>query len=780
MNVPRRFLFFVLFSLVLASWALSACESNEKVSPSNGDQESSAAEVYNKINLVQYHNAQGASIAVDTSGTVWAASAAGLLGFNPGLNWDDDEDDGLVLQDAQTLENWPESAVSWLCIDATDTIWLGTKNRVFVYDTGQSTTGVSDDTFEEAPVSSFMEGNREILAATCNKGGGGLFLSTSNGLMALLNETDAEGATVVRIADYRNSGTPLAGRPYPISTDTNGWLWAQVTESGNAEIQAYRLAPVGGQGFDFVERHRFPALSFAPKIIAADGEDGVWFIRDDDAVYLAHKGTLSDTTDDKIVVFVSGDSSKFEGLYPIGSGRALAYEDYGLHLFLLDIGELDDDTDNVSKELDEEGFTGLDNRLESAAYIEGKGLWYSSRMDFGFFEFDDTLETAGWTPRDYSSLGHVPFNDLSGFASKDGAVFLGGPSGVMEIAIGEDAEPEEYEFTYHSIDRLDSEVPFGITSMENLGEGVVFGGYNLGYLPPEDEPVLWNSSGAPSGVEMLKVGPQNYVWVSSVQYISGLPFGRLDVYSPHGTPDNSGDDNWNEIDTDYFGAQTSGYLANTMAFFDDCHGLIGNALGLHYYDCGGSLAESSDDVGISPLLEEAREVETILPDPSNEGGFWVMTLEGLLYYDTAKTVSVDDDQLVDYDEIEKPSYSMAMDDEGRLYYFIDYGLFVHDPMGTPLDPSDDQGLLIGVEGARSAVVQVDFRNDVWFAYNGDGKGIHHLRIENLKMHSWDNAFTPIPTDGTGESDPGDSSSGGESSSGGDEDATESATEEVVE
>jgi len=307
-------------------------------------------------------------------------------------------------------------------------------------------------------------------------------------------------------------------------------------------------------------------------------------------------------------------------------------------------------------------------------------------------------------------------------------VDLGGADGLLRLTLN--AQGAVSARAAIEVEDPASSAPFDVAVLLPLDEGVLAGGASLAWIEGSEAHV-WARSSAPAGVTALALGPDQSLWVGTLvqSFVPLIPFRSYDV---GGTLDDGADDTWQMITNDWFGA-SAGAPVDAIAFYEGCRAVIGNAKGLHHFDCGGTPFDPDDDVVVSGLYKPGTLIRGLRPVAGST--FFLSSLTGLAFLDLHDTADPSDDTHRDCD-LPSPSYGFAWDG-ARLIYFAGDGLVWHDVAGTPGDASDDSAALLPMEYSRTARVEVDGSGGVWFSF-GDASGVRRVRPD-----AGDLAFVPL-------------------------------------
>ncbi len=697
-----------LISLLVFGWVCSGCHSNGKITQTDGDVDGELTESQTEaasLEVSKWFSGNGSVLAKDADGRLVSVSKAGLVILDTQGTPADFSDDTKTVHTELTDENWPSGTVLDACVDGSGAIWFAEKAGLFRLPVAEDE---NEPAIQQAETEEIFTAGRDVLQLMCLHAGGGVWVSTTFGFLEVVPGEAGDDPSAWTITDHRDEGSVLSQRPHFASLDSADRLWATVYD-----VDTYKLfVDVDGT----VSEIAFGFADPAPTALVADGDQGVWVMSGEDAWYFSHNGTPADASDDSWTQLPATGGIEAHTLIPIGSGRALVYAGNLRDMHLLDTHDTaaaDDDTVVLLPSL------GMDdqNRLVSAVALDDAGLWFSSEADFGLAVYGNDLAADGWTSSRLIDLGSAPANDLAGFSASGDQVYLGGPNGVVTAGLAEEGT-DAFTFSASTLAIPDKATPFHILSIAAVSGGLVVGGDMLAYMDSNGAFSTWEAK-SPSSVSLIVPGPNDVLWLTSTlqSIVTVISFA---VYDFNGTPKNGMDDETEKIDTEYFGFN-AGVSADTMAFFDGCKALIGNSLGLHYYDCNGTAIDPSDDIAETGLLDGAKLIKQI--EHIGEGKFWVTNLQGLHYLDMKQTADPADDTVVDYEHPGQAA-SFAVDSQGRLITFITGGLLVRDPVDTPADPSDDLGALFPMDWTTTAVVRVDAQDGWWFG-KGDGSGIYY-------------------------------------------------------
>jgi hypothetical protein len=676
--------------------------------------------------------AQNSRLFATGEGRVYMAAKAGLVGLEYSGTPGDREDDAYLIHHELSLPEWPTADLTGLCRDASGWVWVSTKTGLLAIDDGGTFSDPSDDRSFAPDLSAQISGAREILGLFCQTEGAGVWAATTAGFVIVL--PDAEQPEILEnwtILDYSGQSDALGVFPNAFARDANGVIWVTAFEQSAFALYAVETGAPATADDDTVHAVAYGFAEPKPSVLAADGAAGVWIIDDKTAWHMAHKGTLGDDTDDVWTKLPVPSGVAMNGFIPIGPNAALALEEGDRDVYFVSTAGTDSTADDLAVVM--AGFgANADNPLFSAAYDAEAGLWYSTRYDVGLLAFSGgDLPDAGWTALRFPSLGAVPGNDLSGFVADADGVWLGGPNGLVKATYEADTPVADFIFTGFTLERPDSPEPFNVATLLPLEGGILAGGAYLAWLNPEGAFTVWNARSAPENVNLVASGPDGALLVSTLLRTIATIVG-FKAYDYNGTPANPNDDDSQNLDNAHFGF-ASGFPVQTLTVIEGCRCLVGTIEDLSYWDCNGTPLETNDDI-LEPDLVRARNGSTVAQNIKQvtveaSGGAWFISKDGLRHLDLAGTPEAADDTLTEYD-IPRIAASFAMDADGRLYYFMERGFMIHDPKGTPGDPTDDQAAILDMATDTKAQVRLDAFNNVWFSY-GDGSGVFFGRLGEL-------------------------------------------------
>lgn len=715
MSRGRRWARCASFAAVFAGLAALACERNAKLDPdADGGRDmvaadSEASEPAPLASVTKWLTPHGALLAVSDEGVVWTASRAGLLAFDAGASAGAPADLAVLVHHEGTLAAWPtDKPLTDLCLDRAGGLWLAVGHAFFLFDPGDTILDPSDDALVAAPDEAFPA-SRDILDLACRRDGPGVWVATAGGFTWLAAGSTPRDPSSWSLVDYGADGSALSRRPYASDVDDAGRVWTISFVSDTFALHAVEPGEPSDPGDDREIAVPFGLPEPSPSALVHDAAAGIWLLSDGRPWHLDPGGTLDEPGDDAWVELPLAVNVRLSAFVPLGPGRTYAVSDDGVDIYLLDTKGTIAPGDDAATRLGRFGLTDA-NEYVSAAPDPARGLWLSSRRDFSLLEVA-TDPAEGWTRRRFHGLGGVPGNDLGGFHAGADRVTLGGPNGLVSVSFDSGGHIEARQAT-----GLDdpSGAPFDVATLTPVPDGLLAGGKWLAHVAG-DVVSPWNASGAPSGASVVAQGPGTALWVSTLVQ-SFVPLINVKVYDWAGTPDAS-DDLWKAVSNDWFGS-SSGAPVEAFVFYDGCRALVGNALGLHHYDCLDTPLDPSDDEVVTGLYRAGRPIR--LFRHVGAGTFFLSSTSGLAYLDLASTADPADDLVVELD-LPSPSSGFAWDGE-RLYYFAGPGLIAHDVGGTPQDPADDTAAVVPLVFGRSARVEVDTSGGVWFDF-GDASGI---------------------------------------------------------
>jgi len=665
---------------------------------------------------------------------VWSASKAGLLGLDNKGTVEDQSDDETLMHHEFTLENWPTEDIVGLCSGVGSTLWIATKNALYLFDPKDTPFDASDDELTKGETDVFSS-ERTIVNLGCDPEKEEAIVSTSAGFVMVNSGDTLADASSWTWLDYQNEGQKRSGsrveteaadvlssRPYHTDIDSDGRLWV-ITYTDSYRIYVMELGDIMAADDDSLNEIALDDVSpISPTSITADSNIGAWIVNNGQAYHVSYNlvgesvWTLLDL----------GTTAPVERFMAIADGVAVAVVAGSVDKILVDTKSTDDVTDYVVLQMP--GFGEMEtNRITSVALQASTGIWYSTRHDFGLLKFGDDIAGQGWQPIRYHSLGSVSANDIGALVALDNHVYLAGTTGITKVAYATDTTVPEFVFSTYPVDNPEGLDPIELKSLIELDNGALAGGKYPAYLSAEGNVIPWDKRGGPKHVTLATSGPQKHLWVGTVHSALVSLF-SFRAYDYRGTPEKAGDDSWEAISSDWFGA---GVFASVdfMAFFDECKALIGNPVGLHYYDCNGTPMDASDDSTYGELLGTDNPVQKL--EYAGNNGFWIKTMDGLGYFDMGGTPDTEDDQLVSY-HVQGQSVDFAYDGFNRLYYFVEDGLMIHDINATPLDLTDDLAVLIEMRSDKKAILELDKHSGLWCSY-GDGSGVYYVKIENLEF-----------------------------------------------
>ncbi len=744
--------FGVGFMIVLLALC-AGCHKNEKLDLDNtqpeadgdtepdadGDGEESTAVLPSYAKWVTPHYA---ALTVDSTGTIYALNKAGLTVFAPG-DLEDETDDQVITHHELTLENWPAENPASICADQQDNIWLATETRLFLYLPQDTPFDASDDALIEPSLGENSASSREFLNLYCNPAGAGVLASTNFGFVTLVPGDDPSDATAFTVADYNGSSSSLSNRPYSAAVDGEGVLWLTLYTETGYELHAVQIGAFEDSSDDQDHTVPFGFENAQPTSLSVDGTDAIWInsknlkkvdSSDTRVWHLTHNKTYADSSDDSWVMMPEINNVASENFISAGPGRLLATNTYDANLGMIVYSNSQTETedDDQAEKLPDFGLAE-DHRLRFAIYQENVGMWYSSDEDFALLVLAEDVFADGIDVHHFSNIGHAPSNDLPAAVMASDGMYLGGTGTTVRVNYDADTAFEDFAFTTYDLNHEEDPTPFDARAIIPYRDGVLVGGTTLAYLYPDGSHVLWNGTQGMEDVVAIAQGPDNLLWTS--QYSLGLlTIASFNVYDPKNL-DNASDDVKEGITTEFFG-KSVGQTVDAILFYDGCKALTGNIYGLFNYDCMGTTMDTDDDTATELSLDSARKAGSQVTEIRNadENGFWVMTVLGLMYFNMGTSGDdTSDDSSVSYSDVSGPSFMFEVDANGLLYYFLTDKLVIHDPKGTPADPSDDEAAVVELPGAsRQSTLALDDFNGIWIGL-GDASGLIYLRPGDLSF-----------------------------------------------
>jgi|GEM_PF-6181162 len=730
-------IYFLLLLVLILS--LPACEKNEKLAlATDGDADSSEIAVdgdtdmetvekdpYLKIeSLYKWHNPQNSTLSLGKDELLWSVSSAGIIGLNTSGTPDDEGDDVVLMHNELTLADWPGDAIVSSCADGSGSVWLATQNEYYLFSYGTDFDDLSDDTF----IKGNLEGNfaiSDIKLLLCNKDNHGVWISTGAGFLAV-DQTNTPSDP----ADWKRrnfiGGSIMSMSPYAASYDGTQWLWLTVFVEDSLKLYAVDTKSVTDSGDSGIYPIT-PGFADAVQIsyLAVDTNKGLWLINGTKTFYFKHGETPADTGDDYWIELLSGTELGLSAVFPANEGLAFGLKGDS------DLYRLDANNTAIKKMADV-GFSS-DNTIKSAVSQDGIGLWYSSKSDFGYISYVDDPTDAAWEMQRYVRVGGVPANDLSGFAAKENMVYLGGSTAVSSIEYEEDADFSDFVFTSWPLSVPDDPAPFFVQSLAAIDDGILVGGAVPSYISNGGESSVWDEGSCPQNINYISANQGNFIWMGAGQIVAGVMVPWFYIYDSGGSLKKSSDDEWISYSNEYFGGLEAGPI-NDVDFINEDTALFGNDLGLFGVTFGEDRLDPEDLTVEVGLLDGTQSIRAITS--AGNGCFWIGSLrEGLSYLDTKGTAAKDDDEFYHYENVKMKSYIPSLDKNGRLYYVIDEGIMIHDPMGTPLDETDDMGVVITLNYEQRPTIAIDGRGGIWFSLQ-NGNGIYFARLDDGELKPW--------------------------------------------
>ncbi len=730
----------VTFPILLALMVfLSACEKNEKLSMVDGDGDGPETSIdgdsdgelieddpYVKVELLhKWHNPQNSFLSHGSDSLLWSVSSAGIIVLDISGTPDDESDDVVLSHNELTLAGWPTDSVIAACADGSGALWIATQNGYFLFSYGADISDTSDDTL----IAGNMEGQdaiADIKRLFCRSDAAGVWISTGAGFVAVDESADPADAAKWQRNSFIGSNNIMSLSPYAASFDGSQWLWMSVFEGDALKLYAVDTASVknsGDTGINLIT----PGFADSVQIsfLAVDSNKGLWIINGTKTFYFKHGGTTGDTSDDEWIELLAGTELELTALFPAESGLAFGVK-----------GDTDFyrlDANNVAiRKMADAGFN-TENSVKSMVSQSDLGLWYSSEGDFGLISYANDPADAAWTLKRYTAVGGVPSNNLSGFTHKGDAVYLGGPTGVTRIEYETGADVADFSFKSWLLEIPDNPAPFSTEVLTAIEDGVLVGGLKPAFISNSGEASVWDSTSSPANIYFISANQGDYLWMGSGQTVAGVMVPWFNIYYTGGSYKKTSDDKVSTYSNEYFGGLEAGPI-NDVDFIGDNAALFANDLGLFGIEFGEDRLDTEDLTVSVGLLGEAKSIRSITS--AGDGGFWIGSLrDGLSYLDTKGTATGDDDEFLHYENVKMKSYVPELDDDGRLYYLVDEGIMVHDPMGTPLDDSDDMGVIVTLGYEQKPSFSIDGRGGIWFALQ-NGSGIYYARLSDGELKPW--------------------------------------------